>query len=278
MFPGTAMSNQLNHRILRTFVGGFAWPTVALAVGTWSAFFASCYMFQSGLIHPALLTLIAVVCNFYSFSVFHEAAHENIEGKSRGGWLTTMLGWVGGAMFMAPFDAVRRIHLTHHQYTNDPSRDPDHWVAGSNPIAVVLRCLTIYPNYLFHFIFRAGAPRGEFVKSLSVLVAYWAIAIGALFTTYSDISLYGFIIPTFLGTGVTALLFDWLPHHPHQETSPVSNTRNFPSSVLTVLLAGQNVHGVHHLNPRIPFHRYQRAYDAAIAPMPQTGSGDKKSA
>jgi fatty acid desaturase len=272
------MTNRLNHRILRTFVGGFAWPTVALALGTWAVFFASCYLFQNGSIHPAVLTLVAVVCNFYSFTVFHEAAHENIEGKSRGGWLTTILGYVGGAMFMAPFDAVRRIHLTHHQYTNDPARDPDHWVAGSNLLAVALRCLTIYPNYLYQYLFKLEAPRRELVKSVVFLVAYWGLAVSALFSQYAELSLYGVIIPTFLGTGVTALLFDWLPHHPHQETSPVSNTRNFPSLVLSVLLAGQNVHGVHHLNPRIPFHRYQRAYDAATAPVAPGKPEDKISA
>ncbi|MEN9835064.1 MAG: hypothetical protein RL011_1257 [Pseudomonadota bacterium] len=272
------MSNRMNHRALRAFVGGFAWPTLILAVASWAVLVTLCYLLHLGWVPPVALVLTAMVCNFYSFTVFHEAAHENIEGKSRGGWVTVLLGWVGGAMFLAPFDAVRRVHLTHHQYTNDPARDPDHWVASANPFMVLLRCVTIYPNYIYQYLFRSKRPRAEFVKSVVALVAYWTVAVLALFTPFADVALYGFIIPTFLGTGLMAFLFDWLPHHPHQETSPVSNTRNFPSAILSVLMAGQNVHGVHHLNPRIPFHRYQRAYNAATAPSAPSDSQVKKTA
>ena len=113
------------HKVLRRYVGGFAWPTIALAVGTWTVFLLALFALNQDWISGWAMVAIAVICNFYSFTVLHEAVHENIEGKSRGGWLTEALGWSSGAMFMAPFQAFRLIHLTHHQNTNTPDLDPD---------------------------------------------------------------------------------------------------------------------------------------------------------
>ncbi|MBM4251826.1 MAG: hypothetical protein FJ146_07625 [Deltaproteobacteria bacterium] len=272
------MTNQMNIRVLRSYVGGFAWPTLALAVGTWSVFGAACYATLVGVLPPLALLLVATVCNLYSFTVFHEAAHENIEGKGRGGWLTAAIGAVAGVMFMAPFAAVRRIHLTHHQHTNDPANDPDHWVATKNPVMLLLRCATIYPRYLYCYLVKIDRPRTELMKEIVILLGLWITAVAALSTPWADVSLYGFMMPSFLGMGFTAFFLDWLPHHPHQETSPVSNTRNFPSRFLSVILVGHNVHGVHHLNPRIPFYRCQRAYDAATAPLAPSDRQTLKSA
>ena len=98
---------------------------------------------------------------------------------------------------------------------------------------------------------------------------YWGAAIVTLYTPYWALSLFGFILPTFIGTGVQALLFDWFPHHPHQETSQKLNTRNVPGRTLHILMAGQNVHQLHHVNPRVPFYRYHEAFKAAALPADQ---------
>lgn len=272
------MTNQMNIRVLRRYVGGFAWPTLLLAGITWSAVGTACYATYMGALPPGVLLLVATICNLYSFTVFHEACHENIEGPGRGGWLTFALGWMAAVMFMAPFVAVRRIHLTHHQHTNDPANDPDHWVASKNPVMLLLRCATIYPRYLYFYLVKIDRPRAELVKELVILFGLWTTALAALSTPMADVSLYGFMMPSFLGMGFTAFFLDWLPHHPHQETSPIGNTRNFPGKLLNVLLVGHNLHGVHHLNPRIPFHRLQRAYDAATAPLAPSEGQTQKSA
>ena len=264
------MSPSLNIREFRKFVGGFAWPTIALAIATWGVLIAAAYLLQVEKITPAVMVLIATACNYLSFTVFHEAAHEN------SGICTKVFGWIGCAMFMAPFTATKRIHLTHHQYTNDPEQDPDHWVAGHNPILVLLRCLTIYPRYLYTYLFNLKGPSRETRTNLFVLSIYWILGLAACFTAYAKIAIYGFMIPTFLGTGLTAALFDWIPHHPHKDQTPLGNTRNIPSKILNILMLGQNVHGVHHLNPRIPFYRYQRAYFAALRSADQQRSQSPK--
>jgi beta-carotene hydroxylase len=257
------------HKVLRRFVGGFAWQTIALAVGTWAVFLFAMFALYQGWLSGWAMVAIAVICNFYSFTVLHEAVHENIEGKSRGGWLTEVMGWSSGAMFMAPFRAFRRIHLTHHQNTNKPNLDPDYWVASKNFLSTLLRCLTIYPHYIYSYLFKIDREGEPITRDIGVLVIYWGAAIVTLYTPYWALSLFGFILPTFIGTGVQALLFDWFPHHPHQETSQKLNTRNVPGRTLHILMAGQNVHQLHHVNPRVPFYRYHEAFKAAALPADQ---------
>ncbi len=257
---------RFDFRKLRGFTGGFAWPTILLCLGTWALFLSVATLFFYDHVSRTVMVLVASICNFYSFTVLHEAVHENIEGKSRGGMLTTLLGAASGAMFMAPFQAFKVIHLTHHQHTNAGAKDPDFWVASRYFFLTLLKCLTIYPHYVFTYMTKLSESRRQLAGELLTIVAYWTVALFALSTPYGDIALYAFIIPTFLGTGITALLFDWLPHHPHQETSQALNTRNFPGFFLHVLLAGQNVHQLHHVNPRIPFFRYHKAFKAAVLP------------
>jgi beta-carotene hydroxylase len=257
------------HKVLRRYVGGFAWPTIALAVSTWAVFLLALFALYQDWIGGWGMVAIAVVCNFYSFTVLHEAVHENIEGKSRGGWLTEVMGWSSGAMFMAPFQAFRRIHLTHHQNTNKPDLDPDYWVASKSFLSTLLRCLTIYPHYIHSYLFKIEREGESATPNITVIVIYWSAAIITLCTSYWALSLFGFILPTIIGTGVQALLFDWFPHHPHQETSQKLNTRNVPGRALHILMAGQNVHQLHHVNPRVPFYRYHEAFQAAVAPPDQ---------
>ncbi len=264
-----------NHKILRRFVGGFAWPTLMLAIFTWIIFLLNLYALAKGIIPKSGAVCVAVICNFYSFTVLHEAVHENIEGLKRGGWITEVLGWVSGLMFLAPFRIFRLIHLTHHQHTNKPGLDPDHWVASQYFLGSVARCLTIYLNYFFTYVFKLGKSPKELVPDFAIIICYWLVPFWALTTDFHDVALYGIMIPTILGTGVQAFLFDWLPHHPHQETSQALNTRNFPSLVLHVLMAGQNVHQLHHVNPRIPFHRYHAAFKAGVVPLQEHGTSTR---
>jgi len=253
-----------HHRMLRKYVGGFAWPTVLLAIACWVVYLVALMLLYQQILPPWAMVLIGSVCNFYSFTVLHEAVHENIEGSGRGGIVTEAIGWLSGAMFLAPFRPFRIIHLTHHQHTNDPDKDPDYWVASPSMIMSLLRCLTIYPHYLHMFIFKLDHKETWFARDLAVIIAYWVGVTILCTTSLQDLAVYGIIAPTFLGTGLTAFLFDWLPHHPHKERSLAKHTRNYLGKTWNIVLAGQNMHQLHHANPRIPFYRYQPAFYAAL--------------
>jgi fatty acid desaturase len=79
-------------------------------------------------------------------------------------------------------------------------------------------------------------------------------------------------VPGWLATALLALLFDWLPHHPHTVQGRYTDTRAIPSRVLEVLLLGQNLHLVHHLWPSVPWYRYGVVFREAEHALRAKGS------
>jgi fatty acid desaturase len=86
------------------------------------------------------------------------------------------------------------------------------------------------------------------------------------------------LVPAWFAQGFLALVFDWLPHHPHTNRERYRDTRLILVPGLYTLLLGQNLHLIHHLFPRLPFYRYSDCYAAlrellAAKGSPTVGSG-----
>jgi len=255
--------NQVNLRALRSFVGGSAWPLYVVFGGSWFFYLFLQVAFAHNVINHWVLVIGATVAVFVVFTPLHEAVHGNIESRQKSGLVTLFIGYMSGILFIAPFKAFQAMHLTHHQNTNHPTKDPDFRARGSNPLVVLFRCLTMYVYYVYNYILHVSRPKWEKCFDITLIIACWGFLIFGLFTPWQPLVLWGIIIPAILGTSVQAFLFDWLPHHPHDEQHPLYNTRSFPSRILDVVLVGQNLHLVHHLNPKIPFYRYRKAYFAS---------------
>jgi len=61
----------------------------------------------------------------------HEATHGNVSGShARLRWLDDAVGSLSAIPLWFSYRAHRISHMKHHAYTNDPGRDPDHFVAG----------------------------------------------------------------------------------------------------------------------------------------------------
>ncbi|RZA23887.1 MAG: hypothetical protein EOP10_11510 [Proteobacteria bacterium] len=254
--------NNLNLRLMKTFIGGIAWPTILLFVSAWSGYLIALWAFHAHLIGKLPLSMITTLAVIMIFTPIHEASHANIEGKSRGTFITGGIGYLSGLMFLAPFRAFKSVHLVHHQNTNDPDRDPDYWVHGSNMFSTSLRCLAIYPYYIYAYYFDLKRPWREKIVEVALIAVYWSVLIYGLMSPLAEMLIWGVVLPLFLGTGMHAFLFDWVPHYPHHDMRPLHNSRALPHRFYDIAMFGQNFHLVHHLNPRVPFHRYRKAYYA----------------
>lgn len=245
----------------RAHSGFVAWPTVFLmlaivvgTVGIWTAVLAGALPIGWG-------CLIASVLAYASFTVMHEASHGNIDGGHHGlAWLEESLGWLSGLLLFAPYPVFRVLHLQHHAHTNDEHNDPDHWVAGSNPLSVIARCWTIMPHYyLDYFIGRSGrSEAGRRVRVPTTLgVVFMLAGLGTLVATgFGREALWLWVVPAWVASGFLAFAFDWLPHHPHALRERFRDTRILLLPGATAALLWQNYHLIHHLYPRIPFYRY----------------------
>ncbi len=236
---------------------GKIWPTTALAIVAWSIFAFAIAAYYQHLAPAWAVVVLCTLANYLAFTPLHAAAHGNLESGKQGP-RTVLFGYACGLTFMAPYRLFRGIHLTHHAYTNHPSKDPDYWVRGSNPLTVLFKCLSIYPTYLFSYLTKVKRPRKEKLIETTLVFVYWLVVF-ALFHSNMEALLVIVVLPTWLATALQAFVFDWVPHHPHQSRHPSQHTRNLPHKALKVLMICHNWHAVHHRDPRLPFFRYEEA-------------------
>ena len=248
------------------FSGEIAWITIALMGGIVAG---------EGLLWWSVLTdrmplwvggILATVLAYLAFTVAHEAAHGNIHGEHSRLWLVDeILGWTSAAILTAPYPAFRVLHLRHHSHTNDPAKDPDHFVASPNPLAVLARCAVILPYYYgFFFLGDASRTRSGRQARIPVLVGLAGLIAIMAGLTAAGLGRYVlglWVIPSVVATGLLALVLDWMPHHPHSTQGRYRDTRVILGPGLFLLTMGHNYHLIHHLYPRIPFYAYGRCFD-----------------
>jgi fatty acid desaturase len=183
--------------------------------------------------------------------------------------------WVGrlATVLQSPvpfFRAFRYIHMQHHRFTNDKTKDPDLYV-GSGPVWLLpLKWTTLDINYLYRylnpsvFMKRPKSERREMLLALLFAAVVLAVISANGWLNYY---LWLFLIPGRITAIFLAITFDFLPHYPHQaqaKDQPFQCTSNRVGMewLLTPVLLFQNYHLVHHLYPTVPFYRYLKIWYA----------------
>jgi ferredoxin-NADP reductase/fatty acid desaturase len=245
---------------------GIAWGTVSLFVtliigyiGLLSAIYSDSISLLTGM-------LVSTTLLYLGFTVAHEAGHGNIAHDVS--WMKPVerfMGWAFTIPFlMVPFGLFAKIHDYHHAFTNDPDRDPDHWVSGDTWIEASLRALTLPLNYLVLMATRfRNDPVIAATHLSSMLYFSTTISISAalIIMGYGLELLVVGVIPAFLASFILGMLFDWIPHTPTRQQSRYQNTRSYLFPGLKFLTMGQNYHHIHHLYPRVSWYHYQRVFN-----------------
>jgi fatty acid desaturase len=256
-----SVDHKAMNRVWKQHTGSVAWPTLLLVA---VLFVCSASLVALGVLRILPLWVagaLLVPVAYGWFTPLHEAVHGNIGGSRRHAWLDTAIGWLSALAFVAPYPAFRAVHLRHHGVANKPGKDPDLWVAGANPLTIALRCLTIVPHYYWMFVTELrteSAQMAQAVRQAAAAVLFFAVASGvAVWAGFGAELLALWVFPGVLASGWLAFAFDWLPHHPHGKTGRFDNARILEGGpVLSVLMAGQDAHLIHHLWPKVPFYRY----------------------
>ena len=262
--------------IAARYAGGVAWGTIALTLTLgviWTAVLTAGSMGALPL-WAGLMVNTFVAYGFYT--VHHEATHGNIGGQPGVSRLDRVLGRLSAIPLTLGFDGYAPFHLAHHAHTNHPQHDPDFAVAGS-PLALPVKWLL---GVLLIPLLRALPWAGPALAARMGLPAPTPglEASAERLRRFEQVCLLVLLVAASVGRGAEALLlwwlpgrlsalilmvvFQWLPHHPHDETARYRNTRvrRFPLSSALLLL--QDHHLIHHLYPRVPWFRYGRLFRA----------------
>lgn len=265
---GVHFDGRVPIRKLNAFTGELAIPTVFLFLSLLSLYFLNLYLVFTAILPLWLASILQCFVVYGFFTPVHESVHENIGGKSKK-WrfLDSLIGNVSSTIMLSPLFAFRYIHLTHHQKVNQPKLDPDYYVASSSWIVAVFKSLFVIPHYLVCF---AKSAKPLIKKVWAILVVVIILGVLGFLGNFTDpmVITWMCIIPGWLGGALSVFLFDWVPHHPHEDSRPFYHARNFQQKWLDYPMLFQNFHQIHHLNPRIPFYRYRESF-LAVMPTPE---------
>jgi len=246
-----------------------AWPTIVLLLAAYVLFGVATFAYLDGTLSLFWTILLNATASYMSFAVVHDAAHRAVSTYPQ------LNDWLGraGILLLEPaplLPVFRCVHMQHHRFTNDPSKDPDvnlsigpAWLL---PFKWMIFDLIYFKYYLKPEVYtkRRKSERVEFY--LAILFGVLVISAFTL-AGWLEYYLLLFFIPTRIAKFFIIWVFDFLPHYPHQTHAtddPFRSTSNRVGMecLLTPIFVYQNYHLVHHLYPTVPFYRYIKVWNA----------------
>lgn len=213
---------------------------------------------------------------YLMYMPLHEATHGNVSGRhARLRWLDDLIGSLSAIPLWFGYRSHRISHMKHHAYTNDPARDPDHFVAGPFlglfpkfgllvALQVLVPVLSLVPGGMRILPASVRSLRNEAEEGMDPLeLAYQRRFQRGCLAAFAALSLAGhfpeafwlWFVPSRIGLFLILAVFAWLPHHPHAERGRYRDTRITLFPFGTLLIRGQNHHLLHHMFPRVPHYR-----------------------
>lgn len=260
------MNTQEAQKIALSHMGDTAPRTVLLALICLVGYLSAMYMITVSAGYAVWGIAVVALCTYACYTPLHEASHGNIAGHHRS-WLSinhligALMGWIIGI----PYTSHRRLHLKHHQHTNNADKDPDIIFAAHTPmqgLKALAKTLPVQYQYGFSGDLGGKARFGFLLETLIIVGSRLYILAVAADPLVTGVSL---LVGHTIGTAVLITLFAWIVHHPHtaQErmlTTVVFETRGAINTLMTWLWGFQNYHAIHHLYPKIPFYHYRRVH------------------
>ena len=277
-------------KLARSHEPAIAWPTIVLALVVSLGYALVAYLAASGQMLLWLAFPINVILAYAAYTPVHEACHRNaVDAKHPKAWLNDATGVLAAFPLFGPFHLHQLTHLAHHAHTNDPEKDPDHVMASSSLLSILGHSILL-PFVHIQRGFKLARTRSDGLKRMVFGALQLALCIAGLMWLATAHNAFAAILCTLcaaLTAGMLlAVVFDWLPHHPHTSRERWEHTRVITFSplvqrIVDQLLLGQSYHLVHHLYPRVPYYRYKRVFEqlrgffesqgALIYPVEQAG-------
>lgn len=240
------------------------------------AYIANGWAAVAGAIPLYLALGISTVICYYCYTFHHESTHGNISGRANS--LEKIIGNISSVIIDLHFSGYSRMHMKHHQHTNTKLDSLDsQFRNGYKSInrsfkTIAVKVLTCIPFGLK--IFATLVSKEVKVKTYIMLkqkdmVRFnrinFAIMCILLLTPFRWVVLCVWYLPATLYIFLHQFLTDWLPHavySPNNQryTDEYRNTRILTWPGSSIMMAGQDYHLIHHLYPRIPFHKYRKAF------------------
>jgi fatty acid desaturase len=285
--PNTRAAYGISHaqekQIARDLAPAIAWPTLALAVTLPALFAIFATLGWTRALPLWACTPILALVSYANYTLVHESIHGNVVSNPRSlAWVNTLVGWIGSIGMGFGWPVLMRTHLLHHSHTNT-EKDPDIIVKGTFgellmkwvenlPTALIPIALLRFTKPDLYERLKGVFSRADIIQSSAVTLLTVTLLVAAIFTGHIMDWLCLWFLPQRLGLLILNIFFQWLPHHPFDQTERYRNTRISLWFGGTFALLQQNLHLVHHLWPSVPFYHYARLYRALRPVLHAEGS------
>ncbi|MEN8182648.1 MAG: fatty acid desaturase, partial [Myxococcota bacterium] len=230
------------------------WATVLLLLAMYALLFGNAVLHARAPLALPIHVLISTVAIHLAFTIWHEAAHGNVFAHRR---LNDLVGALGIFPYTPPFFLQKFIHLRHHALLNQPE-DPN-FIYIDGPLWTIparyLRALRYAREALGDDPRSPGERRWDGAATMT-MVAIYAIAWWQGFLL--DL-VWLWLLPMILAKLVLDAYINYLPHV-GLPPDRFRGTRIVALPWLTPWVLGHNYHAVHHLWPRVPWHRYASVF------------------
>jgi beta-carotene hydroxylase len=216
-------------------------------------------------------TIANGIAMYTLFSVAHDGSHRSL---SRNVFVNELVGRIAIMLLLpvAPFEAVRWIHMQHHRFTNG-EKDPDGCIHHSRGWAIPFRWPNVDMFYLMFFLKHGGEHRRRHLKPILIYsLVFLALIVALTYAGYGWEVLFLWFLASRVGLFLIACVFVYLPHYPGNVSAQenvwhASTIRRGWEWLLNPLLVFQNYHLIHHLYPTAPFYTYQRIWHLKYAEL-----------
>ncbi len=225
--------------------------TLGLLALQWGLFLGNFGLYWSLALPLWLHVILGVIPIHLAFTLWHEAVHGTVSNRR---WVNNTVGVLGMFPYLTPYFMQKFIHLDHHKYLNQSSKDPNQ-IYAAGPFWQLpfryLRAIAYAKKVL------AEDPRNQNMRisdtAILILVALiFGVSIWQSF--FLDL-LCLWILPLIIGK----LFMDWYINYlPHTGLPPdrFLGTRIIDVKWFTPLVLCHNYHAIHHLWPKVPWHQY----------------------
>ena len=225
----------------------------------------SLFWIPSNLLTSTLDVLVRTYLIFLGTVMAHEGVHGQL-GRSR----AANFWWARLALIpsMVPFTNFRKTHQLHHLHTNDPDRDPDHFIKPRHPVEIPFRAVAMPHQWFFWLRKRNRITRGD-VRELAFnylgLLAVFALVLAIV----GPERLFWGMAPAL----VLVSILLWYPfalktHEGFSTGAAESRSHDYYGSFLYWASLGLSMHRVHHMKPGLSWIELRR-----FVKSPPKGSG-----
>ena len=246
------------------------WGTLGLIVACYGAWLAVIFFLPVWVAIPAM----GVVAALHS-SLTHEALHGH---PFRSRWLNEGLMALPLTLFI-PYQRFRDLHLAHHrdETLTDPYDDPESnyldpkvwrslrsWQRQMLSVNNTLLGRVVLGPAIGQVMFMRDEVRGALRGDVEILQAWVIHLLGVAMVLWvvsqSLMPIWAYLLSAYLGLGLVKIR-TFLEHRAHEDTSARTVIIE-DRGLLAFLFLNNNLHVVHHMNPRAPWYRLPALYRA----------------